>query len=66
MIGKKIKQYLEDKGIKQAFLAEKIGVTTSQMNLVLNKGRKIDCVTYYKICRVLDVPLEYFMEGDCK
>ena len=64
MVGKKIKQYLEEKGIKQAFLAEKIGVTTSQMNLVLNKGRKIDCVTYYKICRVLDVPLEYFMEGE--
>lgn len=65
MISKRIKKYLEENGIKQAFVAEKIGIGASQLNRVLNTGRKIDCVTYYKICRALNVPLEYFMEcGD--
>lgn len=60
MVGKEIKDYLEANGIKQSFVAEKVGITNSQMSAILNSGRSIDCVTYYKICAALNVPLDMF------
>ena len=62
MVGKEIKEYLEQNGIKQSFVAEKVGITPSQMSEICNKGRSIDCVTYYKICNALGVPLDLFFE----
>ena len=64
MIGKRIKEYMVNKGIKQAFVAKQVGITTARLSQICNKGRTIDCETYYKICRVLEVPLEYFMEDE--
>lgn len=63
MIGKRIKAYLDENGIKQSFVCEKTGLTPSQMSDICNRSRNIDCVTYYKICKALGQPLEYFMEG---
>lgn len=60
MIGQKIKQYLEDNGIKQSFLAEKIGVTAQKMSYICS-SKDVDCVTYYKICKALNLPLETFL-----
>ena len=62
MVGAKIKEYLQEHGITQKFVAEKVGLTSSQMSDICAKGRNIDCVTYYKICRVLNVPLEEFLK----
>lgn len=64
MVGKRIKEYLESNGIKQTFVAEKAGIGASQMSEILNKGRTIDCMTYYRICKALNVPLKTFLEGD--
>lgn len=61
MVGKRISEYLTDNGIKQSFVAEKVGITKSQMSDICTKGRSIDCVTYYKICKTLNVPLEMFL-----
>lgn len=61
MVGAKIKKYLEEHGIKQSFVADKVGLTASQMSDICIKDRSIDCVVYYKICRVLNVPLEQFL-----
>lgn len=61
MVGAKIKKYLEEHGIKQSFVADKVGLTASQMSDICIKDRTIDCVVYYKICRVLNVPLEQFL-----
>lgn len=63
MVGARIKKYLEDHGIKQSFVAEKVGLSASQMSDICIKDRTIDCVEYYKICKVLNVPLEMFLEG---
>jgi transcriptional regulator with XRE-family HTH domain len=63
MIGSKIKEYLTENGIKQGFVAEKVGLTPSQMSDICNRNKSIDCVTYYKICKALNVPLETFLEG---
>lgn len=63
MIGSAIKAYLEKNGIKQSFVAEKAGIDPSRMSAICNNGRSIDCVTYYKICKALNVPLGLFFEG---
>lgn len=62
MIGAKIKKYLQDRGIKQTFLAEKTGMTNSIISDICNNDRKIDCCEYYKICNVLNVPYDYFFK----
>ena len=55
---------MTDNGIKQTFVAEKVGITQPQMSEICNKGRSIDCLLYYRICKALNVPLETFLEGE--
>ena len=64
MVGKRIGQYLNENGIKQSFVAEKVGIAASQMSDICKKGRTVDCVLYYKICKALNVPLETFLKED--
>ena len=64
MVGKKIKQYLVDNGIKQTFLAEKTGLSQMAISDICNRDRKIDVVEYAKICKALNVPFETFLEGE--
>ena len=61
MVGARIKEYLVEKGIKQSFLAQKTGLTDHAISDICNKDRRIDCMEYYKICKALDLPLEYFL-----
>ena len=63
MVGKRIGQYLKDHGITQSFVAEKVGIDKPRMSEICTKGRSIDCVLYYKICKALNVPFETFLEG---
>lgn len=63
MVGARIKSYLTEKGIKQAYVADKAGLTASQMSDICIHDRKIDCIEYYKICKALEVPFETFLEG---
>lgn len=62
MVGERIKNYLKDNGIKQTFLAEKTGLTNSKISDICINDRKIDVVDYYKICKALNLPLEYFLQ----
>lgn len=61
MVGRKIGQYLKENGIKQSFVAEKVGIAPSKMSDICNKDMNIDCILYYKICKVLNVSLETFL-----
>ena len=36
MVGLKIKEYLEENGIKQSFVAEKVGIAPAQMSEICN------------------------------
>ena len=60
-VGKNIKEYMAENGIKQSFVADKVGIPQPQMSDICNKGRSIDCILYYKICNALNVPLEKFL-----
>ena len=65
MLHKKIKKFMEERGIKQSFLKEYLGVTASTVNALLNGNRGISAEEYFKICDALKVPLDYFRaEGD--
>lgn len=60
MLGKKIKMYLEEKGIKQSFLAEKTSIPQSTLSALLNDKRGILANEYFSICTALDVPVDTF------
>lgn len=64
MVGARIKEYLQEHGIKQTFLAEKIDMTNSVVSDMLTGQRKISCVEYYKICTVLGLPLDTFLKDE--
>ena len=61
MVGARIKTYLADNGIKQNFLAEKTGLSQNAISDICIHDRKIDCIEYYKICKALNLSLEYFL-----
>lgn len=63
MIGGRIKNYLDEKGIKQRFVADRAGLSDSVMSDICNEKRKVDAVEYYLICKALQLPLDYFLEG---
>lgn len=62
MLGAIIKQYLNENGIKQNFLVEKTGLSPSQISYICNHDRRVDAIEYYKICKALNVKLEYFVK----
>lgn len=63
MLNQRIKRFMEERGIKQSFLKEQIGMTASTVNALLNGNRGISAEEYFKICDALNVPLDYFREG---
>ena len=50
MVGKRIGDYLKDKGIKQSFLVTKTGLTASLVSA--------------RICKALELPYEYFLDRE--
>ena len=61
MVGQRIKTYLEDHGIKQAFLTEKTQISSSILSMILSGQRKIEVMEYYRICQALGVDLMTFI-----
>lgn len=52
-VGLKIKKYLDDNGITQAFLSRKTGINRSKLNLALNGNRRLSFEEYELICGAL-------------
>jgi transcriptional regulator with XRE-family HTH domain len=61
-IGMKIKEYLDQNGIKYSFVAEKAGIPAPVMSVILSGNRDVKILEYYRICKVLNVPFERFLE----
>lgn len=51
----KIKQVLEDKGVKQTWLAEKLGRSLNMVNSYVQNRSQPNLETLYKIADLLDV-----------
>lgn len=62
-IGKKIKDYIDERGIKQIFLIEKTGLSQYTVSKSLNGEREMKIMEYYLICEALGVPFDTFIQG---
>ena len=51
----RIKEVLEDKGIKQIWLAEKLGKSYNMVNSYVQNRRQPNLEVLYKIAEILDV-----------
>lgn len=60
MVAKKIKVYLDDRGIKYTSLAQKVGITQQQMSSILTERTTLKADVFFKICEVLEVSPEIF------
>lgn len=60
MLGLLIKEYLDDHGIKQSFVAQQTGLTDRIISDICNKDRRVEAMENYKICKVLGLPADYF------
>jgi len=54
----KIKQILEDKGVKQTWLAEKLGKSPNMVNSYAQNRCQPSLETLYKIADLLDVEID--------
>lgn len=61
-VNEKIKQYLQERGIKQAFLVEKTGMSKQAISAVLNTNRKLTAEELGKIANALGVSPNIFLE----
>lgn len=61
-IGERVKEYIQERGIKQRFLAENAEVDDSKISRFLNGTQDIGVLEYYKVCEALGVPMETFIK----
>ena len=59
----RIKEVLEQKGIKQTWLAERIGKSFSQTNAYVCNRRQPSLEMLFEIARVLDVDVKYLIDS---
>ena len=58
----KVKQYLEERGIRQSFVAQKCNFSLSTFNAMMNGHRKMYAEDLRLICYALNVSPEVFIE----
>lgn len=63
-IGLKLKEHLDQNGIKYSFVAEKANIPAPVMSIILSGNRDVKVLEYYRICKVLQVPFEKFIVED--
>ena len=63
-IGMKIKEYLDQNGTKYSFVAEKANIPAPVMSVILSGNRDVKILEYYRICKVLQVPFEKFIQEE--
>jgi len=62
MLAVLIKQYLDEHGIKHAFVANEIGVAKNVFSSMLSGKRKITAEEYISICTAVKVSSNHFAE----
>lgn len=62
MLAESINKYLKDRGIKQSWLAEKVGLPVTTLNGIINGKVQLKADLFIQICQALEVPPETFSE----
>ena len=55
MAAEKLTEAIEARGMKQKFIAEKIGISETALSAMLNGKQKIDVETFFAICTLLQM-----------
>lgn len=63
-LGVKINQYLESRGIKQSFVAERAKIKQNILSRILRGERSCRAEEYINICKAISVPLDTFVERE--
>ncbi|MCR5524719.1 MAG: helix-turn-helix domain-containing protein [Lactobacillus sp.] len=58
---KRLKQEIDNRGIKTKFIANEIGISPSYLGQVLNGSRKLSTDVAVKVIQVLGLPLAIFL-----
>ena len=53
MAAEKLREMINDRGLKQKYIAEKIGVSETALSAMLNGNQKIDVDTFFAIAVIL-------------
>jgi transcriptional regulator with XRE-family HTH domain len=53
MAAEKLREMINDRGLKQKYIAEKIGVSETALSAMLNGNQKIDVDTFFAIDVIL-------------
>lgn len=62
LLGSRIKEYLDDNGIKYTHVSEKTGIPMNALSPLLNEKRDVKATEYFVICHALNVPLTKFSD----
>lgn len=62
MIWEKVREYIEEKGIKQSAIVKKTGMKKQALSDSLNGKRQISADEYVSICDALDVTPDFFTQ----
>lgn len=61
-VGTRIKQYIEDNGIKQSYLSRVTKIPEAKLSLSLNEKRKFNFEEYEVLCFCLNVDTNRFIK----
>lgn len=64
MVGLKVKEYLDQRGVKYSYLSRMTGIPMNLLSLTLNGKRKMSVEEYFVICKALRVPADTFAPKD--
>lgn len=62
-VSRNVKRIINEKGIKQKYIAETLGITQPKLSRMVNGSRKPDPVELYKISKILNVDINDFFKG---
>lgn len=62
MITERVKDYIEERGIKKTAISKAIGISPQVLNYALSGKRKLTAEEYVGICDFLRVPYSEFIE----
>ena len=58
---KELKSVIDKRGLKQNYVAQKIGITPNYLGQILNGNRKLSTDVAIKAAQVLGLPLDAFL-----
>lgn len=65
LVYEKVRQYIDDHGMKQVAIAEKVGISKTTFNAIMNGKRTMYADDLRAICLALNVSPELFIEVKC-